>query len=137
MIISPREKIALIASGMERVLLLRSMRDGGNGGGGFIARVLVARLARGGLSAKASARTRARGDLALLRRWVTIGSPPGLPLMSGERVSSSRYAGRAGEFESARAARGVHDRRTRRTDSNSGASSAIRPPTSARSRVAR
>jgi len=108
---SPREKIrALIACGMERVLLLRfNASMAAMSAEDFIARVLVERLAarevwvgegfhfgHGG-----------RGDLALLQQvgiedWFNAEAVPAL-MVDGERVSSSRIRGllAAGEFEPA------------------------------------
>jgi len=108
---SPREKIgALIASGMERVLLLRfNASMAAMAAEDFIASVLVERLAAREVWVGEGFHFGhgRKGDLALLQQvgiedWFTAEAVPAL-MVDGERVSSSRIRGQlaAGEFESA------------------------------------
>jgi len=108
---SPREKIrALIASGMERVLLLRfNASMAAMSAEDFIASVLVERLAAREVWVGEGFHFGhgRKGDLALLQQvgvddWFTAEAVPAF-VVDGERVSSSRIRGllAAGEFESA------------------------------------
>jgi riboflavin kinase/FMN adenylyltransferase len=108
---SPREKIrALIATGMERVLLLRfNAAMAGMTAEDFIASVLVARLAAREVWIGEGFHFghERQGDLTLLQRvgvedWFSADSVPPF-VVNGERVSSSRIRSllAAGEFESA------------------------------------
>jgi riboflavin kinase/FMN adenylyltransferase len=108
---SPREKLrALLAAGMERVLLLRfNAALAAMTAEDFIARVLAERVAAREVWVGEGFRFghERKGDLALLQQigiddWFTAESAPPF-LVNGERVSSSRIRSllAAGEFEAA------------------------------------